>query len=191
MRLILASASPRRRDLLAQIGIVPDEIRPVDIDETPARGELPRIYCQRMAREKALSRSPAAGEALIAADTVVALGRRILGKPADAAEAREFLTLLSGRRHRVITAVAVATSTAFIERVVVSMVRMKRLSSGELEAYLLSMEWRNKAGGYGIQGAAAAFIPWISGSFSSIAGLPLSETAGMLGAVGIKPRDLK
>ena len=191
MRLILASASPRRRDLLAQIGFVPDEIRPVDIDETPARGELPRIYCQRMAREKALVRGPAAGEALLAADTVVALGRRILGKPADAAEARDFLTLLSGRRHRVVTAVAVATSAMFIERVVVSMVRMKRLSEEELEAYLLSMEWQDKAGGYGIQGSAAAFIPWISGSFSSIAGLPLSETAGMLGAVGFKSSDLQ
>lgn len=187
MRLVLGSASPRRRELLAQIGFQADEIRPADIDESPAPGELPRLYCIRMAREKLAAIDVAPGEVVLCADTTVALGRRILGKPANADEAERFLRLMSGRRHQVITAVAVKTDTALWQRDVVTKVRMKALAEGELQAYLASDEWRGKAGGYGIQGRAAAFIPWISGSFTAVVGLPLAETAGLLAAAGLGP----
>lgn len=184
MRLILASASPRRAELLGQIGVVADDVRPADIDETPHDREVPRPYCLRMAREKAEAVPPAEGEVVLAADTTVALGRRILGKPRDAAEAAEFLLMLAGRRHRVITAVAVRTPARLWLREVVTAVSMKRLSDLELNAYLASGDWRGKAGGYGIQGPAGAYIPWISGSFSAVVGLPLAETAQMLAAAG-------
>ncbi len=184
-RLILASASPRRRDLLAQIGVVPDALRPADIDETPTKGELPRPYCARMAREKAAAVECAADELVLAADTTVALGRRILGKPADAAEAAAFLVALGGRRHRVITAVCLRAGDGRVwERCVTSQVAFKRLSDVEINAYLASGEWRGKAGGYGIQGLAGAFVPWLSGSFSAVVGLPLAETAALLTAAG-------
>ena len=184
MRLILGSASPRRRELLAQLGLVPDEIRAADIDETPRKGELPRAYCRRMAFEKAQALAPAEGEVVLCADTTVALGRRILGKPADAGEAAEFLLRLSGRRHNVITAVAVRTPGRILQREVVTAVKMKRLSDVELNAYLASGEWQGKAGGYAIQGLAGAFIPWIQGSFPAVMGLPLAETAHLLEAAG-------
>ncbi|TDE35562.1 Maf family protein [Antarcticimicrobium sediminis] len=184
MKLILGSASPRRRDLLAQINVVPDEIRPADIDETPGKDELPRPYAARVAREKALAITAAPDEIVLCADTTVALGRRILGKPADKAEAERFLRALSGRRHRVITAMAVRRGERLWEREVVSAVRMKRLSHLEIEAYLSSGDWQGKAGGYGIQGPAGAFIPWISGSFTGIMGLPLAEAAALLQAAG-------
>jgi len=182
--LILGSGSPRRRDLLAQMGVIPHAIRPPEIDETPGKGELPRPYCARMAREKAQATEAAPGDIVLAADTTVAMGRRILGKPADAGEAAQFLHALSGRRHRVITAVAVRCGARMWERDVVSAVRMKRLSDEEINAYLASGDWQGKAGGYGIQGLAGAFIPWISGSFTGIVGLPLAETAGLLQAAG-------
>lgn len=185
MRLTLGSASPRRRELLAQIGVVPDAIRPADIDETPRPRELPRAYCARIALEKAQALDCAEGEAILSADTTVALGRRILGKPASAAQAAEFLILMGGRRHDVITSVVLRTAAGLWQRQVVSAVRMKRLSDAELNGYLDSGEWRGKAGGYGIQGRAAAFIPWISGSFSGIVGLPLAETAALLAAAGV------
>jgi septum formation protein len=185
MRLILGSASPRRLELLAQIGIVPDAIRPAEIDETPRARELPRAYCARIAREKAEALPCAADEAILTADTTVAVGRRILGKPADAAEAAAFLKLMGGRRHMVVTSVVLRTAARVWQRQVVSQVRMKRLSEAELNAYLESGEWRGKAGGYGIQGRAARFIPWISGSFSAIVGLPLAETAHLLDAAGV------
>ena len=185
MRLILGSASPRRLELLAQIGVTPDQVRPADIDETPRPRELPRAYCARIAREKAQVLDPGA-DAVLTADTTVAVGRRILGKPEDAAQAAEFLILMGGRRHDVITSVVLRTEARVWERQVVSQVRMKRLSDGELNGYLDSGEWRGKAGGYGIQGRAAAFIPWISGSFSGIVGLPLAETAQMLAAAGVR-----
>ncbi len=188
MQLILGSASPRRRALLEQIGIVPDAIRPPEIDETPLRGEAPRAYCKRIARQKAEASVPAPGEIVLCADTTVALGRRILGKPADADEARQFLDLLSGRRHRVITALAVGHDGRITERDVVSVVRMKRLSHAEREGYIASNDWQGKAGGYAIQGPAAAFIPWISGSYSAIMGLPLAETAALLAAAGYRGR---
>ena len=184
MKLILGSASPRRRELLAQIHVVPDEIRPADIDEDPQKDESPRPYAVRVAREKAQAIKAAADEVVLCADTTVALGRRILGKPADRAEAERFLRLLSGRRHRVITAVAVRRGDRLWEREVVSAVRMKRLSEPEIAAYLDSGDWQGKAGGYGIQGAAGALIPWISGSFTGIVGLPLAETATLLQAAG-------
>jgi len=184
MKLILGSASPRRRDLLAQINVVPDEIRPADIDEDPRKDELPRPYAARVAREKALAVTAAEDEIVLCADTTVALGRRILGKPADAAEAEAFLRALSGRRHRVITAVAVRRGKRLWERDVVSAVKMKRLSQQEIDFYLASGDWQGKAGGYGIQGPAGALIPWISGSFTGIVGLPLAETAALLQASG-------
>jgi len=183
-RLILGSGSPRRLDLLAQIGVRPDAVRAPDIDETPEPGELPRPYCLRMAREKLAALPRASDEIVLCADTTVALGRRILGKPGDAGEAAEFLVKLSGRRHRVITAVALASAAGTWSRAVVSQVTMKRLSDVELNAYLASGDWRGKAGGYAIQGPASAFIPWISGSFSAVVGLPLAETAQLLQTAG-------
>jgi len=187
MAFILGSGSPRRLDLLAQLGITPDDVRPPDIDETPAKGELPRPYCVRIAREKAQAVQAGANDLVLCADTTVALGRRIMGKPADAGEAAEFLLALSGRRHRVITAVALRVGERIWEKDVVSQVRMKRLSDDELNGYLATDDWKGKAGGYAIQGPAGAFIPWISGSFTGIVGLPLAETANLLQAAGHSP----
>lgn len=184
MKLILGSASPRRRELLAQIGVVADAIRPSEIDETPERGELPRPYCIRMARAKAAAVEADADDIVLCADTTVAVGRRILGKPADAAEAEAFLRLMSGRRHRVITAVAIRRGERLWQRSVVTAVRMKRLSDAEIAAYLATGDWQGKAGGYAIQGPAGALIPWIEGSFTAVVGLPLCETAGLLQAAG-------
>ncbi|MCC5972247.1 MAG: septum formation protein Maf [Pararhodobacter sp.] len=191
MKLILGSASPRRLELLAQIGVVPDDIRPADIDETPAPRELPRPYCARMAHEKALAVPLGKGEIVLCADTTVALGRRILGKPSDAAEAAQFLLALGGRRHSVITAVALRRGAQIWRREVVTAVRFKRLSDIELNTYLDSDEWRGKAGGYGIQGRAGAFIPWISGSFTGVVGLPVAETAQLLQAAGYQAAGLE
>nr|WP_261368359.1 Maf family protein [Pseudosulfitobacter koreense] len=182
----MGSGSPRRKELLGQIGVVPDHIRAPDIDETPTSGELPRPYCQRMAREKVAAVQADADDVVLCADTTVALGRRILGKPADAAEAAAFLWAMSGRRHRVVTAVAVRRGDRLWERDVVSTVRMKVLSNDEVNGYLATGDWQGKAGGYGIQGPAGALIPWISGSFTGIVGLPLAETAGLLNAAGVK-----
>ena len=184
MRFILGSGSPRRRELLAQLGIVPDAILPPDINEDPLKAELPRPYCARLAREKALAVQAEPDDIVLCADTTVALGRRILGKPANAGEAARFLTDLGGRRHQVITAVAVRRGDRIWTRESVSAVKMKRLSDAELNAYLASNEWDGKAGGYAIQGIASAFIPWISGSFTGIVGLPLAETTALLTAAG-------
>ncbi len=185
MAFILGSGSPRRLELLGQIGVVPDNVRAPDIDETPRKGELPRPYCVRMAAEKAAAVPADADDVVLCADTTVALGRRILGKPADAAEAEAFLRMMSGRRHRVITAVAVRKGEQLWQRDVVSTVRMKTLSTSEVRGYLATGDWQGKAGGYGIQGPAGALIPWISGSFTGIVGLPLTETAGLLMAAGL------
>ena len=184
MRLILGSGSPRRLELLAQIGVTPDDIRPPDIDETPLKGELPKPYCSRIAREKALATEASEADVVLCADTTVALGRRILGKPEDAGQAAEFLISLGGRRHKIITSVVVRKGTDVWQRDVVSEAKMKRLSDDELNAYLASGDWQGKAGGYAIQGPAGAFIPWISGSFTGIVGLPLAETAALLQAAG-------
>jgi septum formation protein len=188
--LVLASASPRRLDLLRQIGIVPDAVDPADIDETPAKDEPPASHVVRLAEAKACAVQPRhAGAFILAADTVVACGRRILPKAEDEATARACLALLSGRRHRVYGGVAVMTpSGAVAIRRVTSQVAMKRLSAGEIAAYLRSGEWQGKAGGYAIQGRAAAFIPWISGSYSNVVGLPLHETAQLLAGRGYRPR---
>jgi septum formation protein len=184
VRLILGSGSPRRKELLAQIGVVADDVRPPDIDETPLKGELPRPYCQRMAREKAAAVQASPDELVLCADTTVALGRRILGKPENAGQAAEFLLALSGRRHRVITAVALRLGTRHWLRDVVTTVQMKRLSDTELNGYLATNDWQGKAGGYAIQGPAGAFIPWINGSFTGVVGLPVAETAALLQAAG-------
>ena len=183
-RLILGSASPRRLELLAQLAVAPDEVRPADIDETPRKGELPRPYCSRMACEKAEAIAAGPDEIVLTADTTVAVGRRILGKPAHQGEALTFLRLLSGRRHKVITAVAVRARDRLWQRDVVTTVRMKRLSDEELSGYLATGDWRGKAGGYAIQGPAGSFIPWIQGSFSAVMGLPVAETATLLQAAG-------
>ena len=182
MRLILGSGSPRRRELLAQIGVVPDEIRPADIDETPHKNELPRPYAARLAVEKA--RAIESGDLILSADTVVAVGRRILGKPKDVAQAAKFLMLLSGRRHRVITGVALRRGDKVWSKQVETVVKFKRLSDVELSAYLRSNEWQGKAGGYAIQGIGGAFIPAINGSYTNVVGLPLTETANMLIGAG-------
>ena len=184
MQFILGSGSPRRLELLAQMGVVPDAVRAPDINEDPAKAELPRPYCGRMAREKVAAVEAGADDIVLCADTTVAVGRRILGKPADAAEAAGFLRLMSGRRHKVITAVAVKRGPKIWERDVQSTVKMKSLSDAEIKSYLATGDWQGKAGGYGIQGPAGTLIPWISGSFTGIVGLPLAETANLLSAAG-------
>ncbi|WP_210527192.1 Maf family protein [Rubellimicrobium arenae] len=184
LRLVLGSASPRRLDLLAQVGIVPHAIRPPEIDETPRTAEAPLDYVRRIAREKLAAVDAGADEIVLCADTTVALGRRILGKPADEAEAGRMLSLLSGRRHRVITAVAVRRAGLIWEKAVTTAVLVKPLSSGEIAAYLATGDWRGKAGSYAIQGPFGALIPWINGSFTGVVGLPLKETLGLLTAAG-------
>ena len=180
MKFILGSGSPRRLELLGQIGVVPHDVRAPDINEDPIKAESPRPYCARITREKVAAVPAEADDIVLCADTTVALGRRILGKPADAGEAAKFLWSMSGRRHKVITSVAVKRGDQVWQKDVVSTVRMKNLSKDEVAAYIASGDWQGKAGGYGIQGAASAFIPWISGSFTGIVGLPLTETAGLL-----------
>ena len=184
VRLVLGSGSPRRAQLLAQIGVVADDLRPPDINETPHKSELPRPYCARMALEKVQAVVASPDEIVLCADTTVAMGRRILGKPDDAGQAAEFLLALAGRRHKVITAVAVKHGDKIWQRDVVTTVQIKRLSDDELNAYLASNDWQGKAGGYAIQGPFGAFIPWISGSFSAVMGLPVAETAQILRAAG-------
>ncbi len=176
--LVLASASPRRRELLAQIGIIPERIVAPDVDETPQRHELPRDYVRRIARSKAAA---VTGAIVLAADTAVAAGRRILPKAETEAEARACLAILSGRRHRVFTAVVVSDASGAIrERLVDSVVTFARLTQVEIEGYVASGEWRGKAGGYAIQGEAARFIRFLSGSYSGVVGLPLYETSQLL-----------
>ena len=184
-QLILGSGSPRRRELLAVLGLHPADVRAPDVDETPHKGELPRSYCNRITAAKAAALPADADEIILCADTTVALGRRIMGKPSDQDEARTFLQKLSGHRHKVITAVAVKTAERIWQKDVVSTVRMKRLSQQELEGYLATGDWQGKAGAYGIQGPAGAFIPWISGSYPAIMGLPIPETAHLLQAAGL------
>lgn len=186
MKLVLGSASPRRQELLAQIGVRPDAIRPADIDETPRNNELPRVYAERLALEKTQAIDLAPDEIALCADTVVALGRRILGKPADPEEASKFLKLLSGRSHNVITAVALRSADHVWTRTVATSVKFKSLSDAEISAYLRSGEWQGKAGGYAIQGLAAAYIPRINGSYSNVVGLPLAETANLVNGAGYR-----
>ena len=185
-RLVLASASPRRLALLRQVGIAPDAVAPADLDEAPRPRELPADYVRRVARDKAAAVAPQHGDAFVlAADTVVALGRRILPKAEDEATARDCLRRLSGRRHRVLGAVVVvAPNGRRAERLVATTVTFKRLTAAEIAAYLASGEWRGKAGGYAIQGRAAAFVPRLNGSYSNVVGLPLTETLALLTGLG-------
>ena len=183
--LILASSSPRRRDLLGRLGIAPTRIASPDIDETPRKGEVPRVYALRMAQEKAVAVQRAAGEIVVAGDTTVAVGRRILQQAADADMQRGFLSLLSGRRHHVLSAVAVIDGNGRMHsRICDSIVRFKRLSADEIESYIDSGEGLGKAGGYAIQGRAEALIDWMAGSHSGVIGLPLYETRALLRASG-------
>ena len=182
--LILGSASPRRAELLAQIGVVADDVRPADIDETPLKNELPRPYARRLSVQKARAVKAPQGALVLCADTVVAVGRRIMGKPVDMAEAEKFLRLLSGRRHRVITGVALRRDDKIRQRDVVTSVQFKNLSDQEIAAYLDNGEWQGKAGGYAIQGLGAMFIPSINGSYTNVVGLPLAETANLLRGAG-------
>jgi len=185
--LVLASASPRRRELLARIGVVPDAIAPADIDESPRRGERPRPHAVRLAAEKARAAAALRPDALIlAGDTVVGLGARILPKAEDEATARKCLTLLSGRRHRVFSAIAVITPDGTLrEALSETVVRFKRLTPAEIDAYIAGGEWHGKAGGYAIQGSAEGFCAWLAGSHSGVVGLPLYETRRLLIAAGV------
>lgn len=188
-RLILGSGSPRRAELLLTLGIVPHAVRPPETDETPLKGETPLHYCRRVASEKAAAMEVGPGEVVLCADTTVAVGRRILGKATDESEARSFLGLLSGRRHKVITSVVVRNAAKSWARDVVTDVKMKRLCEPEIAAYIASGDWRGKAGAYAIQGPAGAFIPWIQGSYSAVMGLPVAETAALLQAAGYPVRE--
>jgi septum formation protein len=190
--LVLASASPRRLALLRQVGVEPDTVTAAEIDETPQKGELPPHLARRLAREKceaAVARLDASTTVVLAADTVVAVGRRVLPKAEDRDEARRCLELLSGRAHRVYTAVAVSGADRRIrERLVETRVRMKRLGEPDIQAYLGSGEWHGKAGGYAIQGLAGAFVLSLIGSYGAVVGLPLYETACLLEGAGYDPR---
>ncbi|MEX2449525.1 MAG: nucleoside triphosphate pyrophosphatase [Rhodospirillales bacterium] len=187
-RLILASASPRRLALLRQIGIVPVEVAPADVDERPLKRELPRVLALRLATAKASAvRERFAEDVVLAADTVVACGRRVLAKAEDKNEARRFLELLSGRRHRVYGGVCVMDRDGSVKsRLVTTAVHFKRLSRAEIEGYLETDEWLGKAGAYAIQGIAATFVRSINGSYSNVVGLPLFETAALLTSIGIR-----
>lgn len=187
--LILASASPRRLDLLRQVGIEPDRVQPAEVDESVQGAELPQVYARRVAWAKLDAVAGAEKEAFVlAADTVVALGRRILPKVETEEEAERCLALLSGRRHRVLGAICLqAPNGERRHRLVTTQVAFKRLSAEETAAYLESGEWRGKAGGYAIQGRAAAFIPWINGSYPNVVGLAVAETVGLLRGLGWRP----
>ena len=186
MRLILASASPRRLDLLARIGVTPDAVLPADIDESVPRGELPRQHAQRLASEKTAVVAEQEPDALVlAADTVVAVGRRILPKVEDEATLRECMKLLSGRRHRVLTGLALAAPGQPLRtRLGETMIAMKRLSDEEFDYYASHGEWRGKAGGYALQGYGEVYVRHIAGSYSNVVGLPLAETRLLLKAAG-------
>ncbi len=184
-KLILASSSPRRRDLLARLGVVPDHVASPDIDESPRKGEVPRVYALRMAEEKARAVARGDGEIVVAGDTTVAVGRRILQQAADADMQRGFLELLSGRRHHVLSAVAVIDADGRLRsRMSDSVVRFKRLGDDEIQSYIDSKEGLGKAGGYAIQGRAESLIDWMAGSHSGVIGLPLYETRLLLRASG-------
>ena len=184
--LILASASKARLELLESVGITPDKILNTNIDETPKKSEKPLDYVSRIALEKNKSVKKKKIEIVLTADTAVALGRRILQKPIDEEEALYFLNLLSGRRHKVYTSICIFSKEKYYQKNVKTTLKMKRLSDDEKKCYLLTDEWKGKAGGYSIQGAASYFFPFISGSYSNVVGLPLTETVGMLLGIGFK-----
>ncbi|HTX51149.1 MAG TPA: Maf family nucleotide pyrophosphatase [Caulobacteraceae bacterium] len=184
--LVLASASPRRLELLRQIGLTPDLVDPAAIDETPGKSETARLLAARLAREKAEAAAARRPDAFVlAADTIVAVGRRLLGKPDDAPDAARMLALLSGRAHRVVTAVAVAAPAGrTASRLAETRVKFKRLTRDEIDAYLASEEWVGKAGAYGVQGRAGAFVTALNGSYTAVVGLPLYETRALLVGLG-------
>lgn len=185
MRLVLASTSPRRRDLLARIGVTPDRIAAPDIDEDPRKDELPRAYAQRIALGKAQAVARADDEIVLAGDTTIAVGRRILGKPEDEADLRRMLGLLSGRRHHCLSAVCLIDATGKARmRLSDTVVAFKRLTDAEIDAYVASGEGMGKAGGYAIQGRAEAFVRFLSGSHSGVVGLPVFETRALLESAG-------
>jgi septum formation protein len=186
MDLVLASTSPRRLELLARIGLVPSRVAAPDIDESPIKGELPRDYVGRLAHDKARATQRASHEVVLAGDTTVAVGRRILEKPADEADLRRMLALLSGRRHHVYSGICViGTDDKPRVRVVDTVVAFKLLTAAEIDAYVASGEGMGKAGGYAIQGRAEAFVRYLSGSHSNVVGLPLFETRNLLTSAGI------
>jgi septum formation protein len=185
---ILASASPRRIELLKQIGITPDHVIPADVDETPHKNEIPTVYVQRVARQKAeavAAKHPSS--VVLAADTTVALGRRIIGKAENEKEAFAILKMLSGRRHRVYSAICAMHQQTQRQILVGTVVRFARLSDTQINDYIATGDWKGKAGACSIQGASGAFIPWINGSFSNVVGLPLTETSQLLAQMGVKP----
>jgi septum formation protein len=185
-QLVLASASPRRKELLARLGIEPAQVIAADIDETPLKGESPRAYAQRIARAKAEAVQDDSAH-ILAGDTVVACGRRILPKAEDEETARACLELLSGRRHRVLSALALRAPDGTVkERLSETQVRFKRLSKPEIDAYIAGGEWRGKAGGYAIQGAAEGLVTWLAGSHSGVVGLPLFEARALLKGAGFE-----
>ena len=186
MKLILGSASPRRLESLQQANIVPDKITVADIDEEPNARELPVYYCERIALEKANAISINKNEIILTADTTVAIGRRIMGKPHNSEEAIKFLKLLSGRRHKVITAIVARNIHDVRKKSVITEVKFKRLSVSDIDCYIASKEWEGKAGGYAIQGLGSEFIPWISGSYSGVVGLPIAQTMILLKSLGWK-----
>ena len=196
-RLVLASGSPRRLQLLGQVGITPDALRPAAIDETPRKGEMPRTLVSRLARAKAeaardqIADDDGLADALVlAADTVVAVGSRILGKPEVVEQAVASLELLSGRAHKVMTGLCVISPDDRVRvQIVETRLRFKRLSRREMEAYIASREWRGKAGGYAIQGLAGCFVQKVIGSYTNVVGLPLTETVGMLTSEGYSVQD--
>lgn len=188
--LVLASASPRRLELLGRLGITPARVVATDIDESPLKGERARNHAVRLAAEKARAAAALApGAVILAGDTVVGAGARILHKAEDEATARQCLALLSGRRHRVYSAIAVITPDGTLrEALSETILRFKRLSNAEMDAYIAGGEWHGKAGGYAIQGSAEGFCNWLSGSHSGVIGLPLYETRRLLIAAGLDVR---
>ena len=188
IKLILASSSPQRKKLLETIGITPDDIVPANINETPKKNEKPKDFALRMSREKALSVAKNnLNSFILSGDTIVAAGRRIIGKPSSKNEAEQILKLLSGRRHRVLSAFTlIKPDCSEITKVVVSKVKFSRLSDKEINEYLDTNEWQGKAGGYAIQGRASAFVPWLSGSYTGVMGFPMNEIKNVLESSGWK-----
>ena len=188
INLILASSSPQRLELLKQIDIIPDKVVPAKIEENPSKGEKPRDFVIRMSKEKALNVSKKyEGSYVLSGDTIVSVGRRIIGKPSNKEEAEKYLNLLSGRRHRVLSAVTLITpENKEITKVTLTRVKFSRLNKHDLLEYIKTNEWKGRAGGYAIQGKASAFIPWINGSYTGIVGFPLNEVKNLLSSSGWK-----
>ena len=191
IQLILASSSPQRLILLKTIGVIPDQIVPANIDEIPEKNEKPRDFVLRMSKEKALDVSKNFPNSFVlSGDTIVACGRRIIGKPSDRDNAKQILNLLSGRRHQVLSAITlIKPDKNEVSKIVITRVKFSRLNQNALNAYLDTNEWKGKAGGYAIQGSASSFIPWINGSYSSVMGFPMNEVNNLLNSSGWKNQN--